>query len=208
MRTWRKSFPDKETSNLVLEGIRHEVLKRIKRTHFKFLASLRAKLSTETNDDSEFDEPDNQPFDDDYGEDGGGRVVRPRYEDYIDAAEEQVNDPIERNIDNDVIIENTIERPPVSMMEGVREKGQGELGVRRRGRPCKNKLAEDELVMKRRDDLLERKDVIFVLNMSFNEKTQCGGRVAPRRRSTGKQKSWGIWGIWGISGAQVPQDAM
>jgi hypothetical protein len=157
MRTWTKSFPDEETSNLVLDGIRHEVLKRIKRTQCcritaaesreaiidpgvgSFLAGLRAKLSTETNDDAEFDEPDSQAFDDDYGEDGDGRVVRPRYEDYIDDAEEQVNDAIERNIDNDVIIEDTIERPPVSMTEGAGEKGQGEVGVRRRGRPRKNK---------------------------------------------------------------------
>ncbi|KAH8153341.1 uncharacterized protein LAJ45_02153 [Morchella importuna] len=93
IHTRRKSFPDEEISNLVLDGIRHELLKQIKRTQCcsitaaeskgaiidpgvgSVLAGLRAKLSTETNDDSEFEEPDNQPFDDDYGEDGSGRVV-------------------------------------------------------------------------------------------------------------------------------------
>ncbi|RPB07068.1 hypothetical protein P167DRAFT_579666 [Morchella conica CCBAS932] len=96
MRTWRKSFPNEETSNLVLDGIRHEVLKRIKRTQCcritaaesreaiidsgvgSFLAGFQAKLNTETNHDAGFDEQENQPFDDDYGDDGGDRVVRAR----------------------------------------------------------------------------------------------------------------------------------
>ncbi|RPB06336.1 hypothetical protein P167DRAFT_580679 [Morchella conica CCBAS932] len=72
-------------------------------------------------------------------------------------------------------------------------------------------LALDELVMRYRDDVLERKDVICVLSTSFDEKIQGGRRVTPRRPSTGKQKSWGIWGIWSIwsiSGAQLPQDDM
>ncbi|RPB08543.1 hypothetical protein P167DRAFT_548904 [Morchella conica CCBAS932] len=45
-------------------------------------------------------------------------------------------------------------------------------------------LAVDELVMRHRDDVLERKDVICVLCVSFDEKIQGGHRVANRRRST------------------------
>ncbi|KAH0603587.1 uncharacterized protein H6S33_007909 [Morchella sextelata] len=69
MHTWKRSFPDDETSNLVLKGIRHEILKRIKRTNCctitatesreaiidpgvgNFLEGLRSKLSTETDNE-------------------------------------------------------------------------------------------------------------------------------------------------------------
>jgi hypothetical protein len=155
MRTWKRSFPDDETSNLVLKGIRHEILKRIKRTNCcritatesreaiidpgvgSFLEGLRSKLSTETDDDDMgSDEAGDPPFDDDDGEEGN--VTPPTVGDYVVDAESQIDGTIGTITGINVNIENDVERD-VSMTQGGEERS-GEVVRRRRGRPRRSKV--------------------------------------------------------------------
>ncbi|KAH0611235.1 uncharacterized protein H6S33_011662 [Morchella sextelata] len=159
MRTWKRSFPDDETSNLVLKGIRHEILKRIKRTNCcritatesreaiidpgvgSFLEGLRSKLSTETDDDDiGSDEAGDPPFDDDDGEEGN--VTPPTVGDYVVDAESQIDGTIGTITGINVNIENDVERD-VSMMQGG-EEHSGEVVRRRRGRPRRSKVQRDD----------------------------------------------------------------
>jgi hypothetical protein len=112
MRTWKRSFPDDEMLNLVLKGIRHEILKWIKRTNCwritatesreaiidpavgSFLEGLWFKLSTETDDDDMGSNKAGDPlFDDGDGE--KGNVTPPTVGDYIVNAESQIDETIE-----------------------------------------------------------------------------------------------------------------
>ncbi|KAH0604490.1 uncharacterized protein H6S33_006867 [Morchella sextelata] len=159
MRTWKRSFPDDETSNLVLKGIRHEILKRIKRTNCcritatesreaiidpgvgSFLEGLRSKLSTETDDDDMgSDEAGDPPFDDDDGEEGN--VTPPTVGDYVVDTESQIDGTIRTITGINVNIENDVERD-VSMTQGGEERS-GEVVRRRRGRPRRSKVQRDD----------------------------------------------------------------
>ncbi|KAH0602477.1 uncharacterized protein H6S33_008816 [Morchella sextelata] len=159
MRTWKRSFPDDETSNLVLKGIRHEILKRIKRTNCcritatesreaiidpgvgSFLEGLRSKLSTETDDDDMgSDEAGDPPFDDDDGEEGN--VTPSTVGDYVVDAESQIDGTIGTTTGINVNIEKDVERD-VSMTQGG-EEHSGEVVRRRRGRPRRSKVQRDD----------------------------------------------------------------
>jgi hypothetical protein len=155
MRTWKMSFPDDETSNLVLKGIRLEILKRIKRTNCcsitatesreaiidpsvgSFLEGLRSKLSTETDDDDIGSDKAGDPtFDDDDGEEGN--VTPPTVEDYVVDAESQIDGTIGTITRINVNIENDVERG-ISMTQSG-EENSGEVFRRRRGRPRRRKV--------------------------------------------------------------------
>ncbi|RPB10861.1 hypothetical protein P167DRAFT_575958 [Morchella conica CCBAS932] len=146
MRTWKRSFPDDETLNLVLKGIRNKILKRIKRINCcritatesreaiidpgvgSFLEGLRPKLSTETDDDDMgSDEAGDPPFDNDNGEESN--VTPPTVGDYIVDAERQIDGTIGTITGNNINIENDVERDHVTMTQDGEERS-GEV-VRR-----------------------------------------------------------------------------